>query len=150
MIIYLGRLLPTCSCGPPEAPTLEGRKTSRSGYISLLLFDLTPDRGCPADALLRAPVVSYTTISPLLNCFSGLFLWPDPVSYLTPGITRHPALWSADFPQRLQEAPRPPDQPTVISSYLYYGFQSITRQVVEAAQAGYNIFQQDDMRLFRA
>ena len=65
MIIYLGRLLPTCSCGPPEAPTPEGRKTSRSGYISLLLFDLTPDRGCPADALLRAPVVSYTTISPL-------------------------------------------------------------------------------------
>jgi len=65
MIIYLGRLLPTCSCGLPEAPALAGKRTSSPGRISLLLFDLAPDRGCPADALLRSPVVSYTAISPL-------------------------------------------------------------------------------------
>jgi len=65
VIIYLGRSLPTCSCGSPEAPTLAGRKTGSFGQNDLLLFNLAPDRGCPAAALLRAPVVSYTTISPL-------------------------------------------------------------------------------------
>jgi hypothetical protein len=29
----------------------------------------------------------------------GLFLWPDPLSCLNPGVTRHLALWSADFPR---------------------------------------------------
>ena len=29
----------------------------------------------------------------------GLFLWPDPVDFSTPGVTRHLALWSADFPR---------------------------------------------------
>ena len=31
----------------------------------------------------------------------GLFLWPYPVSYLTPGFPRCRALWSADFPRSL-------------------------------------------------
>jgi hypothetical protein len=28
-----------------------------------------------------------------------MFLWPIPSGYPVPGITRHLALWSADFPQ---------------------------------------------------
>jgi len=57
-------------------------------------------------ALLPAPVVSYTTFSTLPVShspevsapFGGLFLWPDPAGYPAPGVTRHCALRSADFP----------------------------------------------------
>jgi len=45
------------------------------------LFNLAPERGCPANALLRFPVVSYTTISPLPRgavCFCG------PIRQVTP------------------------------------------------------------------
>jgi hypothetical protein len=64
--------------------------------------------------LPNAPVVSYTTVSPLPDSLSferkigGMFLWPDPAGNRsaaillliapTPGIIRHRALWSADFP----------------------------------------------------
>ena len=65
MIIYLGWLLPTSSCGLPETAALTGRRTSRPCLFSLLLFDLAPDRGCRVSALLRLPVVSYTTFAPL-------------------------------------------------------------------------------------
>jgi hypothetical protein len=40
-----------------------------------------------------------------------MFLWPDPVDCSTPGVTRHPALKSADFPQPGQARPRSSDQP---------------------------------------
>ena len=41
----------------------------------------------------------------------GMFLWPDPAGYPAPGITRHRALWSADFPRLIRIKPRSPDQP---------------------------------------
>ncbi len=73
------------------------------------LFGLAPGGGCLAAALLRTPVVSYTTISPLPSPQSapigrergsgGIFLWPDPAPYGTPGVTRRLALRSADFPR---------------------------------------------------
>ncbi len=34
-----------------------------------------------------------------LTEISGMFLWPDPAGYPTPGVTRHHALWSTDFPR---------------------------------------------------
>jgi hypothetical protein len=62
-----------------------------------------------------APVVSYTTFSPLppapahlhqiqkfgggVKVGGGLFLWPDPSGCPVPGVSRHLALWSADFPR---------------------------------------------------
>jgi len=51
--------------------------------------------------LLPAPVVFYTTFSPLLpqHGGSGLFLWPDPAAYAAPEVIRRHALWSADFPR---------------------------------------------------
>lgn len=44
-----------------------------------------------------------------------MFLWPDPEGYLvtgipSPGVTRHHALWSADFPRRENFSRR--DSPT--------------------------------------
>jgi hypothetical protein len=47
----------------------------------------------------------------------GMFLWPVPIPYGIPGITRHRVLWSADFPRRLRKAPRSPSRPGAISSY---------------------------------
>ena len=48
--------------------------------------------------LLAAPVVSYTTFSPLPH--EGAVIFCGPVRGLPrPGVTRHPALGSADFPQ---------------------------------------------------
>jgi hypothetical protein len=83
----------------------------------LLLKDRYEQPHCPClallptgvawpNALLRPPVVSYTTFSPspgehrLSPAFTlgGLFLWPDPADSSAPGVTRRCALWSADFP----------------------------------------------------
>jgi hypothetical protein len=64
MIIYLGRLSPTGSCSLPG--TLRRRAVSRPAESETSsLLGLAPDGGCLAAALLRTPVVSYTTISPL-------------------------------------------------------------------------------------
>jgi hypothetical protein len=41
----------------------------------------------------------------------GLSLWPDPVDFSTPGVTRHLALWSADFPRPGKARPRSSNQP---------------------------------------
>jgi hypothetical protein len=78
-------------------------------------------------ALLRTPVVSYTEppagrsrrqLALPSHLFTltrpqpgGLFLWPYPAGCPAPGITRHRALWSADFPRlRLKAEPRSPSQ----------------------------------------
>jgi hypothetical protein len=39
-------------------------------------------------ALLPTPVSSCLTISPLLTEVSGIFLWPDPAGFPTPGLIR--------------------------------------------------------------
>ena len=84
--------------------------TSHGDYLCLTL--LQAGVAWP-QVLLPAPVVSYTTFSPLhpsapsliskemgeAGGGSGLFLWPDPSGYPVPGVTRRLALWSADFPQ---------------------------------------------------
>ena len=58
-------------------------------------------------------------------------LWPDPTGKLVgfsgaatdpsqppvPGVTRLPALWSADFPRPLRARPRSPDPPGLLPSY---------------------------------
>jgi hypothetical protein len=63
-------------------------------------------------SLLRTPVVSYTTISPLPKS-GGVFLWPDPAGCPAPGVTRQSALGSADFPRLWKSEPRPLSQPVV-------------------------------------
>jgi len=79
----------------------------------LFLLGFAPDGGCPAAALLRTPVVSYTTISPLPGCTrqSGRFVSvAHPAGCPAPGVTRHRALWSADFPRPREKRSR--DHPT--------------------------------------
>ncbi len=40
-----------------------------------------------------------------------MFLWPDPAGCPAPGVTRHLALWSADFP-RLRQSEAAISRPT--------------------------------------
>jgi len=121
-IISLGHASPHDSCSLPE--------TSASGFAPENSGDEPPPtrRFCPCSALLQmgvtwlhllpdAPVVSYTTFSPLPGYPGGLFLWPNPVGYPTPGVTRHRALWSADFPLEDSEestSDRPTDLDEII------------------------------------
>jgi hypothetical protein len=83
--------------------------------LTLLLVGVTWPRALPP-----APVVSYTTFSPLptylhppLNSriwgrwegvVGGLFLWPNPSGCPVPGVARHHAPWSADFPRQRDAA----------------------------------------------
>jgi hypothetical protein len=41
-----------------------------------------------------------------------LFLWPDPAGFPAPGVTRHRALWSADFPLSRSFSASISDRPT--------------------------------------
>jgi hypothetical protein len=82
--------------------------------VCTFLLGLAPDGGYQAAALLRTPVVSYTTFSPLPLTRRFIFLWPDPAGRPAPGVTRHRALWSADFPRvnpASRKDPRSPDPP---------------------------------------
>ncbi len=83
--------------------------------LTLLLVGVTWPRALPP-----APVVFYTTFSPLptylhppLNSriwgrwegvVGGLFLWPNPSGCPVPGVTRRHAPWSADFPRQRDAA----------------------------------------------
>ncbi len=100
----------------------------------MFLLDLAPGGGCLAAALLQTPVVSCTTISPLpspqlsqgrVENKGGIFLWPDPISYPIPGVTRHHALWSADFPRRNRSCDAVTRSTRAISSYTDYFITSI-------------------------
>ncbi len=124
MTISLGGPLPVRSSSLPETQ----QKRAASGRINdptSSLLGLAPDGGYLAAALLPAPVGSYPTVSPLpfialsfgkSNAFGGLFLWPDPIDYSTPGVTRHLTLRSADFPRPGTWPGR--DHPTSLRIYI--------------------------------
>jgi hypothetical protein len=102
MTISLGRELPHASCSLPEAADLTVQVTSRHLPKGLPLLDLAPGEGYLAvDIAAHAGGLLHhlftLTSHPKVGC--GLFLWPDPAGYPVPGITRHLALWSADFPR---------------------------------------------------
>ena len=79
--IYLGPTLPAGSSGLPEDGTGRPCSVRRSGR-TVLLFGLAPGGVCTTPALLRAPVRSYRTISPLPRKRGGMFLWHFPSSRL--------------------------------------------------------------------
>jgi hypothetical protein len=104
-------------------PSEEDREASSFSTLKVrtILLGLAPDGGYQAAALLRTPVVSYTTFSPLPLARRYLFLWPDPAGCPTPGVTRHRALWSADFPRLNTETVKNRDHP------IHLGFNNYTR-----------------------
>ena len=105
----------------------ETSSLSPEGFCSCLAL-LPMGVACPP-VLLRVPVVSYTTISPLPVLSGGMFLWPDPAGFPAPGVTRHRAQRSADFPQ-LQKwnCDRPADLDTIHDTIINTSRQFILRK----------------------
>ncbi len=64
----------------------------RAGGLLHRLFTVTENRSSRVENRLL------TTPGDLLSIHGRMFLWPDPVGYPIPGVTRRRALWSADFP----------------------------------------------------
>ncbi|GEM_PF-4897161 len=115
VVIYL---VPPVARWDPSRPTRRSRGAGHTpgpigpfaSYLALLRgavarAGLTASRGplTPSPRITAEPVGSYPTLSPLPSRrrrdSAVLFLWPCRVGGLpTPGITRHPALWSPDFP----------------------------------------------------
>ncbi len=92
-IIYLGPASLQTSCGLP------GTRAERAAPRSLL--GLAPGGVCRATSVTGGPVRSYRTVSPLpvpVGAIGGLFSVALSVALRRPGVTRHPALWSSDFP----------------------------------------------------
>ncbi len=92
-IIHLGSPSPATSCGLPGIRT--GRATPHP------LFGLAPGGVYRATPVTSGPVRSYRTFSPLpvpQAAIGGLFSVALSVASRRPGVTRHPALWSSDFP----------------------------------------------------
>ena len=87
-----------------EQPTRSSRGTSRTpAFRPHSCLALLPVGVAWPPALLPAPVVSYTTFSPSPRTrysVPGAVLFCGPLrGSPRPGVTRHRALWSADFPQ---------------------------------------------------
>jgi hypothetical protein len=122
-IIYLG---PTSRLGSSGRPGAQRERAALrpEGHRSCLALLQVGVAWPPT--LLPAPVVSYTTFSPLpesqsttwsrqggLRCIrlsGGCFLWPFR-GLPRPGVTRHLALWSADFPRTCGAYPACPRSP---------------------------------------
>src|SRR3990172_3837371 len=89
--------------------------------LALPLLGLAPGGGCLAAGIAAGAggllhhlfILTEGSTAPA----SGMFLWPDPAGCPTPGVTRHGALWSADFPRPRVAEPRPPGRPEVSLSY---------------------------------
>jgi hypothetical protein len=120
MVICLDGASPHRSSSLPETQRKRAASLVRPKPDHSFLLGLAPDGGC-----LAAPITGYAggllhhrfTLTSLTA--GGMFLWPDPAGCPTPGVTRHPALWSADFPRFRQAEPRPSGQPGEIHDTIW-------------------------------
>lgn len=107
------------------------RKRAASHQLVMFLLGLAPDEGYLAVVLLRTPVVSYTTISPspkrqFVSVARSSRL---PVKGVpAPGVTRHHALWSADFPRHC--VPRSSGQPGNFIIIVLIKIVNITKKIM--------------------
>ena len=86
---------------------LPGDRTRRAA--SLPLFGLAPDGVCRALPVAGEAVGSYPTVSPLpvpSRAIGGLLSAALSVALRRPAVSRHPALWSSDFPRLSFDEPR--------------------------------------------
>lgn len=93
-IIFLGRLLPVASSGPPDAQT----SNLISICLTLLRTRFTYQLWSP-----KAVGVSYTAFSPLPDFSGGLFSVALSRGLLRVGVTHRSALRSPDVPRRSSE-----------------------------------------------
>jgi hypothetical protein len=110
-IIYLG---PHVAVGLKQ-PTRSSRGTSSPPLASELrsCLALLPMAVAWPPTLLSAPVGSYSTFSPLPGYPAVVFCGPMR-GFHRPGIIRHRALWSADFPQIAYATRDRPADPTIL------------------------------------
>ncbi len=87
----------------PASSSLPGTQMARA--TPRPLFGLAPSGVCHATSVTSGPVRSYRTLSPLpvrpartRAAIGGLLSAALSVASRRPGVTRHPALWSSDFP----------------------------------------------------
>jgi FKBP-type peptidyl-prolyl cis-trans isomerase FkpA len=117
-IISLGASLPTPSSSLP------GTQTERAAPRPL--FGLAPGGVYHAAPVAGRAVRSYRTVSPLpvpSRAIGGLFSVALSVALRRPGVTRHPALWSSDFPRAAQGRPR-----STLASRIVKQFKQRTKQ----------------------
>ena len=88
VVIYLGRMLPYVSINLPG--------NWRAAIC--FLFGLSSDGVYNAVSVTRSAVVSYTALSPLPADAGGLLSVTLSCASPQPAVSRHPALWSPDFP----------------------------------------------------
>ena len=128
MVIHLGFRSPWTSSSLPEIILQRRRERAAPGMLAAPAvlhpcLTLLPEGVTWPRALLPAPVVSYTTFSPLppRQCrVGGMSLWSDPSGCPDPDLLRLRALGSADFPLKpppARKLQRPSSQPGVRSSY---------------------------------
>ena len=107
-IIYLGDHVTVTLMQPTQSSRETSSLSSANGLCSCLA--LLPVGVTWQSTFLPIPVVSYTTFSPLPRgavCFCGPLR-----GLLRPGVTRHRALGSADFPQTALAARDCPAKPS--------------------------------------
>lgn len=111
--IYLGRQSPAASCGLPGTQTPRAAARSCLALLRMGVAWPPPLRAArwsltrgDCEAISQRSGNASPTVSPLPAEAGGLFLWPIRRVIPAPGVTRHPALWSADFPRRRASAPR--------------------------------------------
>ena len=93
--IYLG-------C-PSRGSSLRSTRRSNEPSRFSLLFDLAPEGGCLAASITAGTGgLLHRLFTLTLAC--GLFLWPYPEAYASPGVTWLPALWCTDFPHSCERA----------------------------------------------
>jgi hypothetical protein len=102
-VIPLGRRLPAGSSNLPGS--------SASSAIAPL-FGLAPDGVCQPLVLPQARCALTAPFHPYLclAAIGGMFSVALSVASRRPAVSRHPALWSPDFPLPLNEWQRPPDR----------------------------------------
>ena len=104
------------SLGPtllPASSSLPGTQVARAAPRPL--FGLAPGGVCHAASVTSGPVRSYRTLSPLpvrpartRAAIGGLLSAALSVALRRPGVTRHPALRSSDFPPGFRRTPAIP------------------------------------------
>jgi hypothetical protein len=117
-IISLGPSLPTASSGLPG--TFRRLSPSWSGpllvpYLALLRVGFAVPPPLPeARCALTAPFHPYLCV--VAHAIGGLFSAALSVASRRPAVSRHPALWSPDFPRRVPKPRRDPDSPPELSN----------------------------------
>ena len=104
---FRGRIISLGPTLPPASSSLPGTRNGAGSSLSLL--GLAPGGVYHAAPVTSRAVRSYRTVSPLpvpSRAIGGLLSVALSVASRRPAVSRHPALWSSDFPRHERAVPR--------------------------------------------